>query len=105
MDASASLHLTRLGAAPTATAPRAASTADDAQRVGREFESMFLSQMLSPMFETIGTDGPFGGGHGEQMFRSLLVEEVGKKLARSGGIGIADQVAREVLRLQEARHE
>ena len=66
---------------------------------------MFLSQMLSPMFETIGTDGPFGGGHGEQMFRSLLVEEVGKKLARSGGIGIADQVAREVLRLQEARHE
>lgn len=90
--------------APRAMPARSAASLAEAQRIGREFEAMFLTQMLSPMFESLGTAGPFGGGPGEQMFRSLLVEEVGKGFARSGGIGIADQVAREVLRLQEASH-
>ena len=73
------------------------------RETAEQFEAVFLSQMLTPMFETVGTDGLFGGGPGEQIYRSLMVEEYGKAIARSGGIGIADQVEREILKLQEVQ--
>ncbi|WP_431857977.1 rod-binding protein [Azospirillum sp.] len=72
------------------------------RKAANEFETQFLSQMLAPMFETVETDPMFGGGHGEDMFRSLLVNEYGKQMSSRGGIGIADSVYRELLRAQEA---
>jgi len=66
-----------------------------------EFEAVFLSQMLQPMFEALETDGPFGGGSGERAYRALMVQEYGRVLARAGGVGIADAVEREILKLQE----
>ena len=69
----------------------------------QEFEAVFLSQMMKPMFEGIETDGPFGGGQAEQMWRSLMVDEYGKSIAKSGGIGIADAVMSEMLKMQEAQ--
>jgi peptidoglycan hydrolase FlgJ len=50
----------------------------------------------------LGEDGYFGGGPGEDIYRSMLVEQYGKSLARAGGIGMSDAVQREILRLQEA---
>ncbi|KAA0683611.1 rod-binding protein [Roseomonas genomospecies 6] len=69
-----------------------------------EFESVFVSQMLGHMFDGIEVDETFGGGHGEEMFRSMLTNEYGKQMSRSGGFGIADQVYRELLRAQEGNH-
>ncbi len=80
---------------------KSASSHAEAQRIGREFEAMFLSQILQPMFDTLPTDGVFGGGNGEKMFRSMQVDEYGKGIAKAGGIGIADAVAREIIRMQE----
>ncbi|MFQ5774595.1 MAG: rod-binding protein [Kiloniellaceae bacterium] len=85
-----------------ATAARAAAGPDAVRRAAVEFEAVFLSQMLAPMFEGLETDELFGGGPGEDIYRSILVEEYGKAIARSGGVGIADAVQREILRLQEA---
>ena len=45
----------------------------------------------------------FGGGQGEEMFRSMMFDEYGKQIAPSGGIGIADMVQKEILRMQEAQ--
>lgn len=88
-----------------ATAPRTtAQTRADAVRVGREFEQMFLSQMLGQMFSGMRTDGMFGGGFGEEMFRSLQVDEYARGLVRNGGVGIATAVTRELIRLQEGSH-
>ncbi|MFC4351142.1 rod-binding protein [Fodinicurvata halophila] len=74
--------------------PRIRETAQD-------FEAVFLSQMLAPMFEGLETEGYFGGGQAEGMYRSLLVDEIGKSVAQRGGIGIADTVAREMVKMQE----
>ncbi|MEM6850392.1 MAG: rod-binding protein, partial [Pseudomonadota bacterium] len=41
----------------------------------QEFEAVFLAQMMAPMFQGLKTDGPFGGGHGEEIYRGLLVEQ------------------------------
>lgn len=68
----------------------------------QEFEAVFISQMLAPMFDGIGEEaGMFGGGHAEGMYRSMMIEEIGKEMAASGGIGIADQVAAQLIQMQE----
>ena len=72
-----------------------------ARQTAEQFEAMFLSQFLGQMFEGIRTDGPFGGGAGESVFRDLLNQEYAKTVARAGGVGIADQVYREILKAQE----
>jgi len=85
--------------------PRIEATQSPEQlaRAATEFESFFLSQVLEAMFAGIRTDGPFGGGHGEGVFRSLLLQEYGRTLAQQGGIGIADAVQRQLLSLQEVQ--
>jgi Rod binding domain-containing protein len=80
-----------------------APSAADAARVGGEFETMFLSQMLGHMVSNMPTNGPFGGGFGEEMFRSMQVDEWSKALVNRGGIGLAQSITREILRLQEQR--
>jgi flagellar protein FlgJ len=83
-------------------APRTGKTgAEQARQTGIAFEQMFLAQMLQPVFDSIGSDGPFGGGQGERMFRSFQVDEYAKAITRSGGIGIADAVARHLISLLE----
>lgn len=75
---------------------------DAAREAAEQFEAVFLSQMLAPMFETVPTDGFMGGGHAEKVYRGMMVEEMSKELAKQGGVGIADSVYREILKLQEA---
>lgn len=79
----------------THTDARAWATAQD-------FEAQFLSTMTQTMFEGVKTDDTFGGGTGEDTFRSMLVEQYGKQMSKSGGIGIADKVYGEILKLQES---
>jgi len=90
------------GGAGRAPAARAAQAPEiQALEIAEQFEALFLSQMLAPMFESLKTDGPFGGGSSEGIYRSLMVEEYGKSIAQAGGLGIAEAVQREILTMQE----
>jgi len=80
--------------------PAEAPVPDEIRRAAEEFEAVFLSEMLAPMFESLSTDGLGGGGMGEQMFRPMLVERYAEAISQAGGIGIADAVMREMLRMQ-----
>lgn len=71
-----------------------------ARKAAEDFESVFVAQMMEPMFQGLKTDGMFGGGSGETVFRSLMIQEVGKEIAAGGGVGIADAVYGEMLRMQ-----
>lgn len=71
-----------------------------AKETAEKFEGQFLSFMFQQMFEGVKTDGPFGGGHGEEMFRSLMTDAMGKQMAKKGGIGLADTIQREMLKMQ-----
>jgi Rod binding domain-containing protein len=81
----------------------AAKDAAAADKAAKEFEAVFIGQMVSAMFEGVKSDGPFGGGSGETIFRSLMIEQYSKTIAGQGGFGLADQVKREILRLQEMK--
>lgn len=71
-----------------------------AKETAEKFEGQFLSFMFQQMFEGVKSDGPFGGGHGEEMFRSLMTDAMGKQMAKKGGIGLADTIQREMLKMQ-----
>ena len=73
----------------------------DVAKTARDFEAVFLTQMLQQMFAQVPTDKIFGGGQAEETWRTLLLDEYGKVFAKSGGIGIAAQVQKELLRAQE----
>lgn len=70
-------------------------------KAAQDFEAMFLSQMLSMMWEGVEVDPNFGGGHGEEMFRSMMIEQQGKLIVRAGGVGIARHVKDAMLHMQE----
>lgn len=77
---------------------------EGAVKAAEEFEAMFLSQMLGPMWAGIETDGPFGGGSAEETYRSMLISEYGKLISKAGGLGISSSVKAELLRMQEENH-
>jgi flagellar protein FlgJ len=89
-----------------ATLPPAPATAPAVvparmRETAEAFEASFLSQMLKPMFEGLSTEAPFGGGEAEGTWRGFLVEAMAKQAVRGGGIGLADQVVAQMLKMQE----
>lgn len=82
------------------------ATADEekAAKTAQDFEAVFISQMLTPMFEGIEPDGMFGGGSAENIYKSMMLQEYGKLMAANGGLGIADSVKTQILALQEKQH-
>ncbi len=70
-------------------------------KAAEDFEAFFLSQMLQPMFNTVKTDEMFGGGPGEDMWKSMMVDTYAKEIAHGGGLGIADQVKKVMIQAQE----
>lgn len=69
----------------------------------REFESIFLAQVLNSMTSGLGENTGFDGGHAETQWRGLMNEHLAKNIAAGGGVGIAQSVTRELIRAQEAR--
>ncbi|MFC3691701.1 rod-binding protein [Chenggangzhangella methanolivorans] len=85
------------GAHPAAKAPnRVDQTAED-------FEAVFLTQMMERMFEGLGGDGPLGSGEAGGAYRSMLADQYGKTIAAAGGIGIAEDIRRELIALQQGK--
>lgn len=72
-----------------------------ARETAQEFEAVFLAEMFKPMFENIDAAEPFGGGTGEDIWQDLQTQEYGKAVAKAGGIGIADAVLRQMIKMQE----
>ncbi len=86
------------------TAPSPTTDPAVAQKAAKQFEGMFITQFVGEMFSGISTDGPFGGGQGEEMFRSLLMDEYGKQVETQGGFGLSAAIQRELLKTQEKVH-
>ena len=100
---------TAKGASPFATrhSPFASSHSPlapelKARQTAQEFETMFLEHTLDRMFQSDGAEGPLGdNGMGGDVYRSMLTKEYAGTIAKSGGVGIADQIYREIIKLQE----
>jgi flagellar protein FlgJ len=67
----------------------------------KALEGAFLNTLMSQMFNSIKTDGDFGGGFAEQTWRGMQAEQYASAMAQSGGIGLADQIMSNLLHVQE----
>ena len=81
--------------------PRVSKDMLQAEKSAQDFEAFFLTRMMESMFEGVSTDGMFGGGNAEKIYRSMLLDEYGKEMAKVGSIGVKDWVMRSILELQE----
>lgn len=86
-----------------ALSPAAVADRRKAEATAHEFESVFIGQMAKLMLESVGTPDEFGGGHGEEMFRGVLAEQLGGEIAKRGGLGLAPAVLDQIIRLQQGK--
>jgi Rod binding domain-containing protein len=70
------------------------------KETAQKFEASFLSVMMQSMTAGMKTPDVGGGGTGEDMFKSLLAEEMAKQVSKAGGIGVAAAVQKEMLKMQ-----
>lgn len=71
------------------------------EETSQDFEAMFVTEMMRPMFDGLETDGMFGGGKGEEVFRGMLLGEYGKLIARTGSIGLSASIKDAMIQMQE----
>ena len=69
--------------------------------VAQQFEAVFLAQVLSKINQGSTTDQTAGEGGAQTLFHDMFNDEVAKLISRSGGVGVADAVLKEMLKVQE----
>ncbi len=86
---------------PAAALPGQPKNLEALRRTAQDFEASFLSQMMKPMFEGLSTEAPFGGGAGEAAWRGFLVDAMAQQTVKAGGVGLADSVLAQMIKMQE----
>jgi Rod binding domain-containing protein len=74
-------------------------------KIAQDFESVFITEMIRPVFEAMEVDTTFGGGRAEEVFRSMMLDEYGKTLSQAGGVGLSDYVKSELIKMQGVSFE
>lgn len=69
----------------------APSTSSEYSKVAREFEKLFVSQIVEQMMKTVDF-GSMDGGFGEEMWRSFMSNSLADKLVEQQGMGIAGNI-------------
>lgn len=89
--------------APSANMDKLLKEKNDAkaEESAENFEAFFISKMMESMFEGVKIDGMFGGGNAEKIYRSMLLDEYGKSMAKTGQIGVKQDIMRSILQMQE----
>lgn len=86
---------------PVSSSPRLLASKQAA--TAREFESVFAGQLAKLMLEQVEVDERFGGGHGEEMFRGVLAEELGKSIAAGGQLGLSPAILAAIQRMESPK--
>lgn len=63
----------------------------------KQYEIVFVAKMLEQAVPK-GEEGMlFGGGHGNDIYRSMMIEQYAEAMVDDGGLGLTDQLAKEIL--------
>ncbi|RXT56932.1 hypothetical protein B6S44_00305 [Bosea sp. Tri-44] len=72
-----------------------------AKKTAADFETVFLENFTQTMMSSSGTEGPLGeNGVGGDVWRSMLTQEYAKQMQRAGGVGLSDQIMRDLIQVQ-----
>lgn len=89
---------------PTITTTLSTNQVQQSWKAAQNFESMALSEFLKPMFDTVDLSRtPLGGGEAEQQWKPMMIDALAKQITAAGGIGLAQPVFTQMIRMQEAQ--
>lgn len=63
----------------------------------QEFESVMLGTVFKQMRKSVETSDPLNQGAANTTFREMLDEEMSKKMAANGGIGLSESLYRQLV--------
>ncbi len=76
---------------------------DELKEACTEFESYFLNMMFKSMRKTVVCNGGiFVKSNAEKIFQDMLDEQMTDKMAKQGGIGLADMMYKQLSRQNNA---
>ncbi len=69
----------------------AKKTEDDRlKEVCKDFQSIFVKQMLDSMRKTVNKEGLLSGGHAEEIFEDMLYDEYAEQISNTADLGLDD---------------
>jgi len=75
-------------------------TDEELMSVSRQFESIFVHQLLKSMRSTVQKSGLFES-HATRMYESMHDQELANLMSKTRSIGLADMVYKDLVRLEE----
>lgn len=76
--------------APENLNPQQAGSLKKLKNLTKEFESFFFKEVISAMRKTVPKNKLINGGHAEEIYRSMLDDQIASNMAKKGGSGIAE---------------
>ena len=78
------------------------SVAAKAREVAADFESVYVADAFKAMFKDVSVD-PLSGksDNSNETWRDMLIDQYAKDFVKKGGIGIADGIAAQLIKIQE----
>ena len=89
----------RLSQLSDLASPGTSKTNKQLKSLSKQFESIFVHQLLKSMRSTVQKTGLFDS-HATNMYESLHDEEIAKLMTEQKGIGLADVIYRDLVRLE-----
>ncbi len=84
------------------SAPLKGTLNQQARQKAEELAAVFLNTLVKEMVSSTDSKSEFGGGYAEKTWRSMQSEQFAAAIARSGGLGIADQIMSSLIGVQQA---
>ena len=84
--------------------PNKTKTNEELLSVSRQFESIFIHQLLKSMRSTIHKSD-FLNSHATRMYESMYDQELASLMSEKRSIGLADIVYKDLLRMEEKRDQ
>ncbi|MCH2391129.1 MAG: rod-binding protein [Nitrospinales bacterium] len=93
------MEQSRLSQLSDLASPGTSKTNKQLKSLSKQFESIFVHQLLKSMRSTVQKTGLFDS-HATNMYESLHDEEIAKLMTEQKGIGLADVIYRDLARLE-----
>ena len=94
----------RLSQLSDLASPGTSKTNKQLKSLSKQFESIFIHQLLKSMRSTVQKTGLFDS-HATNMYESLYDEEIAKLMTEQKGIGLAEIIYRDLARLEEKKNK
>jgi peptidoglycan hydrolase FlgJ len=75
------------------------------RQLSKDFEAVFLEQMLRTMRSSVQKSGLIDGGNAEEIYRSMLDGEYAKLMAAQGASGLSQMIERQLLQTMGVKSE